>query len=130
MKTVLPATIIAIALIFGAIIASKNQPLQNTKTNEVVNNVTVVNEKQIIEINAKGGYGPRHSEAKANIPTILRFKTNGTFDCSSSIRIPSMNINKNLPPTGVIDIDIGSQPISTIKGSCGMGMYPFEIAFN
>lgn len=93
------------------------------------NNVSVVDGKQIIEISAKGGYQPRKSIAKAGIPTIIRFDTKGTFDCSSSVRIPSMNISKNLPQTGSTDIDIGDSKLGTLKGSCGMGMYPFEVEF-
>lgn len=92
-------------------------------------NVSVVDGRQIIELNAKGGYLPMQSTAKAGIPTTLRLNTNGTFDCSSSIRIPSMNISKNLPPTGTTDIDIGTQGVSKFQGTCGMGMYPFEIHF-
>ena len=89
----------------------------------------VVDGKQIIEISAKGGYQPRKSIAKAGIPTIIRFDTKGTFDCSSSVRITSMNISKNLPQTGSTDIDIGDSKLGTLKGSCGMGMYPFEVEF-
>ena len=84
---------------------------------------------QIIEITAKGGYTPRVSIAKAGIPTILRFNTNGTFDCSSSVRIPSLDIFKYLPQSGTTDIDLGIQSAGTLNGSCGMGMYPFEIQF-
>ena len=72
---------------------------------------------------------PRKSVAKAGIPTIIRFNTSGTFDCSSSVRIPKMNISRSLPQSGVTDVDIGSQQVSTLKGMCGMGMYPFEIEF-
>ncbi len=93
------------------------------------NNVSVVEGKQIIEIRAKGGYLPRKSIAKAGIPTIIRFDTNGTFDCSSSVRIPSLNISKVLPQSGSADIDIGTGQLGTLQGSCGMGMYPFEVEF-
>ncbi len=127
MKIIFASIIFSVLLILGAIVASKNQSLENTGEN--INNVTIVDGKQIIELNAKGGYSPRKSIAQANIPTIIRFETSGTFDCSSAVRIPSMNINKTLPPTGTEDIDIGVQPVSTFKGSCGMGMYPFEIEF-
>ncbi|MEI6581062.1 MAG: cupredoxin domain-containing protein [bacterium] len=96
---------------------------------ENLNNVSVVDGKQIIEITAKGGYRPVHSIAKVGIPTILRINTNGTFDCSSSVRIPSMNISKNLPMFGTTDIDIGIQKEGILKGTCGMGMYPFDIKF-
>jgi plastocyanin domain-containing protein len=94
-----------------------------------VQNVTVVDGIQVIEISAKGGYQPRKSIAKAGIPTIIRFNTKGTFDCSSSVRIPSMNISQVLPQSGSTDINIGTQQVATLQGSCGMGMYPFEIDF-
>ena len=93
------------------------------------NNSIKKGSSQVIEITAKGGYTPRKSIAKAGIPTILRINTNGTFDCSSSVRIPSMNISKYLPPSGVTDIDLGTQQAGILNGSCGMGMYPFEIEF-
>ncbi len=96
---------------------------------ENINNVSVIDGKQIIEIKAKGGYRPTHSIAKAGIPTTLRLNTNGTFDCSSSVRIPSMNINQNLPLSGTTDIDLGIQKVATLQGTCGMGMYPFDIKF-
>lgn len=128
MKTVLPATLFAILIIWVAIIASKN-PSADKTPDEPVNNVSIVDGTQIVELDAKGGYQPRKSVAQANIPTIIRFKTDSTFDCSSSVRILSMKILRNLPSTGETDIDIGSQQPSTFRGSCGMGMYPFEIEF-
>ncbi len=127
MKTTIASVIIAIALIAGAVFlgsgGSSNAPIAEA------NNVRIVDGKQIITISAKGGYQPRKSIAKAGIPTIIRFDTNGTFDCSSAVRIPSMNITKNLPQSGTTDIDIGTQQIATLQGTCGMGMYPFEIEF-
>lgn len=95
----------------------------------MVNNVTIEEGVQIVHIRAKGGYQPRVSTAKAGVPTVLRFTTSGTFDCSASVRIASMDISTNLPPTGDTDLAIGSQPEATLQGTCGMGMYPFEIAF-
>jgi hypothetical protein len=92
-------------------------------------NVSIVDGVQIVEIRARGGYSPRKSIAQAGIPTVIRFNTAGTFDCSSSIRIPSLNVSKILPQSGATDIQIGAQATSTLEGSCGMGMYPFEIDF-
>ena len=126
METII-SIIVATALVGGALILTKN----NNNTIEIsnANNVSIVDGKQIIEINAKGGYQPRKSVAKAGIPTIIRFNTKGTFDCSSSVRIPSMNISKILPQSGNTDIDIGEAKLGVLGGSCGMGMYPFEIDF-
>ncbi len=127
MKATIISIIAAVVLIGGAFILTKgnndNAPVVAAK------NVSIVDGKQIIEISAKGGYQPRKSIAKAGIPTIIRFNTNGTFDCSSSVRIPSLNISKSLPQSGATDIDIGSGQLGTLQGSCGMGMYLFEIDF-
>ncbi len=94
------------------------------------NNVSIEGGKQIIEIEVNGGYSPQKSVAKAGIPTIVRFITNNTFDCSSAIRIQSLGISKNLPNSGSTDVEIGVPQSGTLKGSCGMGMYPFQIEFN
>jgi len=126
MKSVVIAIIIAIILIFGAMFFKKNE---NSIDQENINNVSIVNDQQIITINAKGGYIPKVSSAKAGMPTLLRFNTKGTFDCSASVRIPSMNISQVLPNSGVTDINLGNQPIGVLQGTCGMGMYPFEINF-
>ena len=128
MKITIVSIIVAVAIIGGAFMLSKDT-LEESITTVAANNVTMVDGKQIIEISAKGGYLPQISSAKAGIPTVLRFETSGTFDCSSSVRIPSMNISKSLPPTATTDVDIGSQEVATLQGTCGMGMYPFEVEF-
>lgn len=127
MKATVISIIIAIVLIGGAFMLANNSGGAGPTVN--ANNVSVVDGKQIIEITARGGYQPRNSVAKAGLPTVIRFETNGTFDCSSSVRIPSMNIFKSLPQSGSTDIDLGTQSVGKIVGSCGMGMYPFSIEF-
>lgn len=127
MKATIISIIVAAAFIGGAILLVGGSSSQGSTV--PANNVSVVDGKQIIDIRAKGGYQPKKSVAKAGIPTIIRFNTNGTFDCSSSVRISSLGISKALPQSGSTDIDIGSRQSGTLKGSCGMGMYPFEIEF-
>ncbi len=123
------AIIIGGAFVVGTLILSQGKTATPVDA-QPLNNVSVENGKQVVTISAKGGYLPRISEAKADMPTILRVDTNGTFDCSASLNIPSMNYQKNLPATGVTDIDIPPQKAgSTFEGLCGMGMYKFEIAF-
>jgi plastocyanin domain-containing protein len=122
--------IIALVIMGGLIFLLGDRRKNTTSTQqENIQNVSIVDGKQIIEIKAKGGYSPRVSTAKSGIPTILRFNTKGTFDCSSSIRIPSMNISELLPNSGSKDIDLGTPKVGTLQGSCGMGMYPFQIDF-
>jgi len=127
MKATIISILVAVVLVGGAFMLTKGK--SESKSTTPANNVSMVDGKQVITINAKGGYQPSKSIAKAGVPTVIRFDTNGTFDCSSSIRIPSMNITKVLPQTGTTDIDIGTPEVATLQGTCGMGMYPFEIAF-
>ena len=94
-------------------------------------NVAVVDGKQVIQINAKGGYVPRVTLAKADIPTVINVATNGTYDCSSSLAVEAVGFRKNLPATGVTPIEIPPQKAgTTVKGVCGMGMYNFVVNFN
>ncbi len=127
MKATIISVIVAVVLVGGTLVLT--QAGSSSSDTVSASNVSVVDGKQIIEIRAKGGYQPRKSIAKAGMPTIIRFNTSGTFDCSSSVRIPSLNISKLLPQSGVTDVDIGSGQPGILKGSCGMGMYPFEVEF-
>lgn len=125
MKYTVLAVIVALVLIGGALMFEK----KGSDTAIDGANVSIVEGKQIIEINAKGGYKPYRSVAQAGMPTIIRFNTKGTFDCSAAVRIPSKNITKLLPQSGKTDIDIGIPEAGILQGSCGMGMYPFEVDF-
>jgi len=129
MKTTAISITVAGLIIAGAIFMVGRSGSTSTTNQINANNVSIVDGKQIIKIQARGGYQPSRSVAEAGIPTVIEFDTNGSFDCSSSVRIPSMNIYKLLPQTGVTNIDLGSPQASTILGSCGMGMYRFEIEF-
>lgn len=127
MKSTVLSIVVALSLVGGVLMLTRSKNKEEVVS---AHNVTVVDGKQIIEIKAKGGYLPRKSIAKAGLSTILRFDTNGTFDCSSSVRVPNLKISKTLPQTGVTDIDIGVGQPGTLQGMCGMGMYPFEVEFH
>ena len=108
-----------------------NNNESNNGNQQVAGNVSMVDGKQIITINAKGGYSPRATTAKAGVPTVIKMNTQGTFDCSSALNIPSLGINKNLPSSGETLIDVPLQSAgATIQGICSMGMYNFSIHFN
>ncbi len=129
MKSTVIAIIFAGVIIGGAILLSLKGASTSVADSAPANNVTIVDGKQIIDLSVKGGYHPKNSVAKAGIPTVLRFNTNGTFDCSSGVRIPSMGISKNLPPSGTTEIDLGTPSIATLQGVCAMGMYSFQVEF-
>ena len=86
--------------------------------------------KQIIDIFAKGGYSPRIISVKAGLPTVLRMKTENTYDCSASLVIPAISYRRFLPPTGITEISISAeQARGAMRGLCAMGMYNFQIRF-
>lgn len=120
------SVIIAAGMIIAGFVLSDGAPADDVIP---ANNVSVVDGVQIIELRAKGGYGPEKSIAQAGVPTVLRFITKGTFDCSSVVRIPSLDLTEILKPTGTLDVDLGVPEQGVFRGSCGMGMYPFEITF-
>src|SRR3989338_2822069 len=93
--------------------------------------VEIKDDVQYITIDAKGGYFPKVTEAKAGLPTKLIMKTNGTNDCSASLAINSVGFQKILPQNGETEIDIGIPKAGVpLRGVCGMGMYSFVINFS
>ncbi len=129
-KNLIVAVGVGVLIIVGAFLMREKQ-VDTVKVvpTDITSNVSMEGEKQIVAINAKGGYLPEVSVAKAGVPTIVRFNTTGTFDCSASVRIPTRDVSQVLPQTGTTDIDIGINQKGPLEGSCGMGMYPFEIEF-
>jgi len=108
---------------------------KNNNANQSIKNINVgttnLEGKQLLEVTAKGGYSPIEINAKADTNSILRIKTANTFDCSSSLVIPELKVKRNLPPSGITDIDIPAQKAGTkIAAACAMGMYTFNINFN
>ncbi len=116
-----------IVLVLGGFFLFQGKGSTQSALSPSGSNVVIVDGQQIVTINVKGGYVPEVSSVKAGIPTTLRFETNGTFDCSGSVRISSLGINKTLPSSGTTDINIGTLSQGTLQGTCSMGMYQFQI---
>ncbi|HEY4503003.1 MAG TPA: cupredoxin domain-containing protein [Candidatus Paceibacterota bacterium] len=115
--------IVAVGIIFVGGSKTKN-------LGQIVQNSEIKDGVQYITILAKGGYSPQVSTAKADIPTKLIVKTNGTYDCSASLVVRDVGFQKILPQTGETEIDVGIKTIGeTLQGVCGMGMYNFTINF-
>ncbi len=123
--------IITIALVIGIGIVFLGGSKNNTETGGSVQNVEIRDGVQYVTINAKGGYSPKVSTAKAGIPTKLIVKTDGTYDCSASLVIRSVGFQKILAQTGEEVIDLGTPKAGQpLQGVCGMGMYNFLINFS
>ncbi len=129
MKKNITSIIIAIVLIAGAFMLTRGNGSEVSTV--PVNNVTIVDGKQTINIDAKGGYSPKLTTAKADMPTVIRVATNATFDCSSALTIPALGYRSNLPASGITEIEVPPQKGGTgIQGICAMGMYNFLVNFN
>ncbi len=85
---------------------------------------------QNLAVLAKGGYFPLTIRAQAGIPTVLRIYTNKTYDCGRAFYLPDEKKQAVLPVKGVTAFTIPTpKKGDTLFGTCGMGMYTFEIRF-
>ncbi len=117
-------------LIFGGVTVLVSQR-SASDTPSTQSGVSVQDGTQYIDMTAKGGYTPRRITARAGIPTVLNVSTRATFDCSTSIVIPSLDVRQTLPSSGVTKITLGTYKSGdVVTGLCSMGMYGFEIVFS
>ncbi|KKS99286.1 MAG: hypothetical protein UW07_C0016G0017 [Candidatus Nomurabacteria bacterium GW2011_GWF2_43_8] len=122
-KTVLIIITLGLIVVIG-IIFSSGQGSGSAQNVEIRDGI------QYVTINAKGGYFPKVSTAKAGIPTKLIVKTDGTFDCSAALSVRSAGFQEILPQTGETEIDLGIPKAGEpLEGICGMGMYSFLVNF-
>ncbi len=129
-KQIIISILVSVVLIGGAFWFVTSKPANDRGGVGDPSTVSMIDGKQLIEVSAKGGYSPRVISAKAGVPTILRMKTNGTFDCSASVVIPKLSYQKFLQPSGTEDLAITpEQAQGTMQGLCSMGMYNFQIKF-
>ena len=131
MKNIGISITLGMILIGGVFVLTRSSASSEGSPEGDVQNVHIADGKQVIDISAKGGYTPKNTTAKADMPTVLKVATNGTFDCSSAVAIPSLGYNKNLPPSGVTEIEVPPQKAGTkLQGLCAMGMYNFSVNFD
>ncbi len=117
----------AVVIIAGTVLL-----LGNSKGNNVSGTSVVNGNEQILEIKAvSGGYSPNKLSAKAGIPGKIIFPAVQSFGCQNSVVIPDLDASKVLSRNSDTEFAFQAQPVGkTIKGSCAMGMYDFEINFN
>jgi plastocyanin domain-containing protein len=109
--------------------ANSNSRNPDSTDTKLTQNVNVKDGVQYVVVQALGGYWPRITNAKADIPTKLIIKTDNTYDCSASVVIRSIGFRKILPKTGEETIDLGNPQTGRLQGLCSMGMYSFIINF-
>jgi sulfite exporter TauE/SafE len=77
------------------------------------------------------GYSPQRLYAKAGEPILLNIVTDNTYSCARDFIIPAIGVEKLLPQTGTVPVNIPAQVAgSVMRFSCSMGMYTGEIIFS
>ncbi len=111
----------------GRLVSSLSQPA-------AVENVDLPSTStgEIITISAKDdGYFPEVLHALANTKLTLNINTVNTVSCARSIVFPDLNVEKILPVTGQVSIEIPPEPKDYVmRYSCSMGMYTGQIVFD
>jgi len=132
-KLVLLSLTIAALLIAGALLFSDGgdtKTATRTGGSAAVASAEVIDGVQYVDITARGGYTPRITKAQAGVPTVIRMKTENTFDCSMALAIPDLGYQSYLKPSGVEEIQVPAEKAQgTLKGLCSMAMYHFQIDF-
>jgi len=79
---------------------------------------------------SNSGYSPQRLYAKAGEPILLNIVTNNTYSCARDFVISAIGVEKLLPQSGTVPVNIPAQPSGTVMHfSCSMGMYTGEIIF-
>jgi P-type Cu+ transporter len=123
-------SIIVSALILSGALLYKGSDRRRDATPPAPAVATISGDRQIIEITARGGYTPRLIKAKAGLTTVIRIKTQNTYDCSAALVLPKLNYQKFLEANGVEEITLQpEQAQGSFNGLCSMGMYSFRVDF-
>lgn len=69
------------------------------------------------------GYDPENVVVLAGRPVSLKLKTDGVVSCTSTFRIPKLNIKRTLPRTGEVIVQATFPTPGRYTFSCGMGMF-------
>jgi uncharacterized protein len=76
------------------------------------------------------GYEPQTLHAPANTPLKLNLVTKDTYSCSRAFTIPELSIEKILPKTGTVIVDLPAQKSGKVMNfTCSMGMFTGQIVF-
>ncbi len=126
---ILLSVTLCVALAVVAFVMLRADPKRSFEPELGQGNVYLEGDVQVVELFVRGGYSPELSVASSGVPTILRLRTEGSFDCSTSIVIPEINERRTLPFTGVTDIPLGTRTEGVLSGACSMDMYRFSVEF-
>ena len=98
----------------------------------VTNQAGPSNPASTLVLNASNsGYSPQRLYAKAGETIMLNIVTTNTYSCARDFVIPALGVEKLLPQSGTVPVNIPAQAAGTVmRFSCSMGMYTGEILFS
>jgi hypothetical protein len=142
MESVFMRLVAAVVLILGLVSVDSGFALmgapsltslsQSLMDGQQVSEIAQVDPSGALILNAtNSGYSPRTLHAKANTALKLNMVTKNTYSCSRGFVIPVLNVERLLPSSGTVLIDIPAQKTGTVMPfTCSMGMYTGEIVFD
>jgi len=103
-----------------------------TQTVSAADSSASASKSSVILITAKDdGYSPKVQHALANTALQMNIVTSNTTSCARSIVFPDLNVEKILPVSGQITVDLPPQQKGFVmRYSCSMGMYTGQIVFD
>ncbi|GAA3239200.1 sulfite exporter TauE/SafE family protein [Actinocorallia longicatena] len=85
---------------------------------------------QVVTVHATDrGYRPALLGARAGVPTVLVVRTAGTTGCTRAFEIPKLRVERLLPETGEVRVDLGTRAAGRLRFVCSAGHYPGSITF-
>ncbi len=88
---------------------------------------TVDGKQRVVVTALTDAYLPGDQEVAAGIPTTLIVRSQQAAGCIREFVIPSMRIEKLLPPNGDTVVTLGPLKPGKLRFSCGMGMYTGQL---
>lgn len=135
-KLIIGSIVVVAVLIGGALMRTGSigrlpaDDVSNEHTATAVGSAVIEGAMQYVDITARGGYSPKVTKAKAGVPTTIRMHTENTYDCSSALVIPALDVEVRLKAAGIEEIPVPVDKAGgTLEGLCSMGMYHFSVVF-
>lgn len=84
---------------------------------------TVDANKQMVNIEVKGGYSPEKVVLKKGVPAVLNFKRDDSSTCLDHVIFSDFGINQKLPKGEVEQVKIDTNKPGEYDWSCSMNMF-------
>ncbi len=123
------SAVLCVSLAVGAIGCKQSPPAHNhgsspTASNATSDSTTVVAPGGSVTIRVDGsGYHPPRIRATANSEITLSFLRTTDECCGQQLKIPSLNINRDLPLNQPVAVAVRVPASGELGFTCGMDMY-------